>query len=133
MSRGTSRVRPERVAEQIRVEIAGILQRKLKDPRIGLATCTRVQVSGDLGVAKVYVSVLGSEPEQKQTMKVLGKATGYVRHLLSQRLGLRVSPEVRFMFDPSVEYSIQLEKMLEEARGDTESIEPPPEEPPEDQ
>jgi ribosome-binding factor A len=129
MSRGTTRVRPERVAEQIRVEIAGILQRELKDPRIGLATCTRVLVSGDLGVAKVYVSVLGSESEQKKTMMALGKASGYVRHLLSRRLGLRVSPEVRFMFDPSVEYSIKLEKMLEE----TKDIEPPPEEPPEEQ
>ncbi len=126
MSRGTSRVRPERVAEQIRVEVAGILQRQLKDPRIGLATCTRVLVSGDLGVAKVYVSVLGSESEQKKTMMALGKASGYVRHLLSRRLGLRVSPEVRFMFDPSVEYSIKLERMFEEARRDTEEE---PEEP----
>jgi ribosome-binding factor A len=112
------------VAEQIRVEIAGILQRELKDPRIGLATCTRVNVSGDLRVAKVYVSVLGSEPEQKQTMKALGIASGYVRHLLSRRLGLRVSPEVRFMFDPSVEYGIKLEKMLEETKRDKEEEEP---------
>jgi ribosome-binding factor A len=119
------------VAEQIRVEIAEILQRELKDPRIGLATCTRVNVSGDLRVAKVYVSVLGSEPEQKQTMEALGSASGYVRHLLSRRLGLRVSPEVRFMFDPSVEYSIKLEKMLEEARRDTE--EEPEEEEPEEE
>jgi ribosome-binding factor A len=111
------------VAEQIRVEIAEILQRELKDPRIGLTTCTRVNVSGDLRVAKVYVSVLGSESEQQQTMKALGSASGYVRHLLSRRLGLRVSPEVRFMFDPSVEYSIKLEKMLEETRRDTEDEE----------
>jgi ribosome-binding factor A len=112
------------VAEQIRVEIAEILQRELKDPRIGLATCTRVNVSGDLRVAKVYVSVLGDEPEQKQTMKALGRASGYVRHLLSRRLGLRVSPEVRFLFDPAVEYGIKLEEMLEETRRDTEDEEP---------
>jgi ribosome-binding factor A len=104
------------VAEQIRVEIADILQRELKDPRIGLTTCTRVNVSGDLRVAKVYVSVLGNEPDQRQTMKVLGKASGYVRRLLSRRLGLRVSPEVRFMFDPAVEYGIRLEKILEETK-----------------
>lgn len=102
------------------MDIAEILQRELKDPRIGLATCTRVNVSGDLGVAKVYVSVLGSEPEQKQTMKALGRASGYVRHLLSRRLGLRVSPEVRFIFDPAVEYGIELEKIIEETKRDTE-------------
>jgi ribosome-binding factor A len=112
------------VAEQIRVEIAEILQRELKDPRIGLATCTRVTLTGDLRVAKVYVSVLGSEPEQKETMKVLGRASGYVRHLLSRRLNLRVSPEVRFTFDPAVEYGIKLEKLLEETKRDTEEEEP---------
>jgi ribosome-binding factor A len=116
MSRHTPRVRPERVAEQIRVEVAGILQRELKDPRIGLTTCTRVQVSGDLRVAKVYVSVLGDSSEQDQTMKALGRASGYVRRILSKRLGLRASPEVRFLFDPSVEYGIRLDKILEETR-----------------
>ncbi len=102
------------MAEQIRIEIAEILQRELKDPRIGLATCTRVSVSGDLGVAKVYVSVLGNPEEQKSTMVALEHATGYVRRLLSQRLGLRTSPEVRFAFDPSVEYSIRLDELIEE-------------------
>ena len=114
MSRGTSRLRPERVAEQVRIEIAEILQRELKDPRIGLATCTRVSVSGDLGVAKVYVSVLGNSEEQKNTMAALEHAAGYVRRLLSQRLGLRSSPEVRFAYDPSVEYSIRLDELIEE-------------------
>jgi len=114
--RGGARVRPERVAEQIRVEIAGILQRDLKDPRVGLATCTRVQLSRDLKVAKIYVSVLGSSEEQKRTMAALEGASGFVRRLLGQRLGLRASPEVRFLFDPSVEYGIRLERLIQEAR-----------------
>jgi ribosome-binding factor A len=111
------------VAEQIRMEIAEILQRELKDPRIGLATCTRVNVSGDLRVAKVYVSVLGSESEQRRSMKALGGASGYVRRVLSKRLGLRVSPEVRFIFDPAVEYGIELEKMIEEAKRPSDAEE----------
>lgn len=113
---GGARIRPERVAEQVRIEIAGILQRDLKDPRVGLATCTRVQMSRDLKVAKVYVSVLGTSEEQKRTMAVLEGASGFVRRLLWQRLSLRVSPEVRFLFDPSVEYGIKLERLLQEAR-----------------
>lgn len=117
MPRGGARIRQERVAEQIRIEIAGILQRDLKDPRVGLATCTRVQVSGDLKVAKIYVSVLGAPEEQKRAMAALDGASGFVRRLLGHRLGLRVSPEVRFTFDPSVEYGIRLEKLIEETRG----------------
>ncbi len=116
MSRNTTRIRPERVAEQIRIEIAEILQRDLNDPRISLATCTRVQISGDLRVAKVYISVLADSREQEMTLKILGRASGFVRRLLSQRLGLRVSPEVRFVFDPSVEYSIRLESLIEETK-----------------
>ena len=117
MPRSGARVRPERVAEQVRIEIAGILQRDLKDPRVGLATCTRVQVSRDLKVAKIYISVLGTSEEQKRTMAALLGASGFVRRLLGQRLSLRVSPEVRFVFDPSVEYGIKLERLIQESRG----------------
>jgi ribosome-binding factor A len=99
------------------MEIAEIMQRDLKDPRVGLATCTRVQVSGDLKVAKIYVSVLGTPEEQKRAMAALDGASGFVRRLLGQRLALRVSPELRFTFDPSVEYGIRLEKLIEETRG----------------
>lgn len=127
-SRSGARVRPERVAEQIRIEIAGILQRDLKDPRVGLATCTRVQLSRDLKVAKIYVSVLGTPEEQKRTMQALEGASGFVRRLLGQRLGLRASPEVRFLFDPSVEYGIRLERLIQEThRQDAARDSSPPE------
>jgi len=127
VSRGGARVRPERVAEQIRIEIAGILQRDLKDPRVGLATCTRVQVSGDLKIAKIYISVLGDAEVQKRTMAALEGASGFVRRLLGQRLGLRASPEVRFLFDPAVEYGIRLEQLIEEThrQGVSDEIAPP--------
>ncbi len=116
MTRGSARIRPDRVAEQIRMEMGRIFQRDLKDPRVGLATCTRVQVSGDLRVAKVYVSVLAEPERQRDAMAALAHATGYVRRLLAGRLGLRVAPEIRFVFDPSVEYGIELERLLEETR-----------------
>lgn len=122
MARSGARVRPERVAEQVRMEIAGILQRDLKDPRVGLATCTRVLVSRDLKVAKIYVSVLGTPEEQKRTMAALEGASGFVRRLLGQRLGLRSSPEVRFLFDPSVEYGIKLERMIQEFHREEEAL-----------
>lgn len=108
--------RSERVSEQIRITVAEILQRDLKDPRLGLVTCTRVSLTRDLRYAKVYVSVLGDEDERKRTMEGLVRATGYVRKLASSRLALRVSPEIEFVFDPSIEYSIRLETLIEETK-----------------
>ena len=86
------RIRPERVAEQLRMDVADILQNDLKDPRLGLVTCTRVDLTSDLRHAKLYVSVLGDENAKDSSMNALESATGYVRRKLSTRLGLRVSP-----------------------------------------
>ncbi|MGH9320400.1 MAG: 30S ribosome-binding factor RbfA [Vicinamibacteria bacterium] len=110
------RVRPERLAEQIRMDAAEILQSHLKDPRLPLVTCTRVSVTNDLKSAKLYVSVLGSEQERERAMKVLEGATGYVRRLLADRLGLRSAPDIRFVFDPSIEYGIRLEELLQQEK-----------------
>jgi ribosome-binding factor A len=111
------RVRPERLAEQMRMDAAQILQSQIKDPRLPLVTCTRVSVTNDLKHAKLYVSVLGNEEDQKIAMKVLVGATGYVRRLLSERLGIRFVPEIQFVYDPSVEYGIRLEELIEETRA----------------
>jgi ribosome-binding factor A len=98
------------------MDAASILQSELKDPRLPLVTCTRVTVTNDLKSAKLYVSVLGDEAQKKRAMKVLEGATGYVRRLLAERLGLRTAPEIRFVYDPSVEYGIRLEELLQEER-----------------
>lgn len=113
------RIRPERVAEQMRVDVAEILQRELKDPRLGLVTCTRVDMTNDLRHGKIYVSILGGASEQESSMAALESATGYVRRLLTSRLRLRVSPEIVFVFDPSVEYAIRLEGLIEETKRRT--------------
>ncbi len=110
------RIRPERVAEQIRMDVAQILQNDMKDPRLGLVTCTRVELTRDLRYAKIYVSVLAEGSEKEQTLKALEGATGYVRRRLTERIGLRVSPEIRFIFDPSVEYGIRLDELIEKTR-----------------
>jgi len=105
--------RRERVAEAIRREVAGILRFELADPRVGRATVTRVELTGDLTLARVYVSVYGSDAEQKETLGVLGRARGRVRTLLGSRVRLRATPEIRFVFDPSVEFSIRLQQILD--------------------
>lgn len=98
------------------MDAAEILQSHLKDPRLPLVTCTRVSVTNDLKSAKLYVSVLGSEQERERAMKVLEGATGYVRRLLADRLGLRSAPDIRFVFDPSIEYGIRLEELLQQEK-----------------
>lgn len=98
------------------MDVADILQNDLKDPRLGMVTCTRVDLTNDLRHAKLYVSVLGEQMDKDSSMEALQSATGYVRRRLSKRLGLRVSPEIVFVFDPSVEYSIKLEGLIEETK-----------------
>lgn len=119
-----ARIRPGRVAEQLRMDVADILQNDLKDPRLGMVTCTRVDLTNDLRHAKVYVSVLGEDKDD--SMQALKSATGYVRRILAKRLGLRVSPEIVFVFDPSVEYSIRLEGLIEETKRRSPLPEPDP-------
>lgn len=127
--------RTDQVGAQVREEIMQIIRRELKDPRIGFASITQVRMSPDLRLARVRVSVLGDETEQKRTLTGLRSATGIIRHQLGRRLtNLRFSPELRFELDPSIEYSVRISKRLrellpeEDREGDEPS--PPPEETP---
>lgn len=100
-----------------------ILQHDIKDPRVRLVTCTRVHITKDLRYAKLYVSVLGDEKERNEAMGALEHATGFVRRRLSEKLGLRASPEVHFVYDPSIEYGIRLEKLIQETRTESQERE----------
>ncbi|MGH9377296.1 MAG: 30S ribosome-binding factor RbfA [Terriglobia bacterium] len=105
--------RMERLADQIRVEIATMITEDLSDPRIGFATVTRVELSADLHLARVRVSVLGNESGQQAALEGLNSAAGYVRRELSHRLRLRRAPEVKFFLDHGPEESVRLEKLLQ--------------------
>lgn len=108
--------RTERVAEQIREEVSQILATEVADPGIGLVTVTRVKVTSDLSLARVYWTILGDKAEQKKTQKALMRAAAYVRHLLSTRMTLRRSPEVTFTFDESVAAQERVEQILQELK-----------------
>lgn len=94
--------RQEKLGELIAVELSELLRTRVKDPRVGFASITHVEVSGDLRHAKVFVSVMGSPEEQAQTMKGLKNATGFLRHELASRLVLRFMPELVFKLDTSI-------------------------------
>ena len=105
--------RHERVAEEILHELGIMVAGELKDPRIaGLVTVTEVRVTPDLKHARVFVSVVGNEAEQKSTIKGLAAAGGYIRHELTERIQLRRAPEIHFILDDSEEYSQRIEELL---------------------
>lgn len=123
--------RLERIAEQIREEVSQILSSEVADPGIGLVTVTRVKVTGDLSLARVYWTATGTPAERKKTAKSLARAAAYVRHLLSTRMTLRRSPEVIFLFDQSVDAQNRVEEILlqlkqEEADRTAQPVEPAP-------
>jgi ribosome-binding factor A len=95
--------RQEKLGELIAVELSDLMRTRLKDPRIGFASITRVEVSGDFRHARVYVSVMGSAQEREETMRGLKNATGFLRRELGSRLVIRYIPEILFKLDTSIE------------------------------
>ena len=107
--------RATRVADQIRIEIADILMRKTKDPRIGSVTVTDVEVTDDLRLARVFVTVLGDENAQRETLIGLGKASGFIRSELGRRVQLRYTPELIFHRDEAGARGDRILSLLEQA------------------
>ena len=105
--------RQEKLGELIAVELSELIRTRLKDPRIGFASITHVEVSGDLRHAKVFVSVMGSPEEQVATMKGLKHATGFLRHELASRLVLRFMPELVFKLDTSIAEGARILELLQ--------------------
>ena len=104
--------RQEKLGELIAVELSDLLRTRLKDPRIGFASITRVEVSGDLRYAKVFVSVMGTTDEQEESMKGLRHAAGFLRHELASRLTLRYMPELAFKLDISIEQGAHVLELI---------------------
>src|SRR5262249_23412154 len=106
-----------RVAEAIREVAAETILFELNDPRVKMVTVTRAEVSGDLQHAKVYVSIMGTEREQKLTMHGLRHAAGYIQSKLAKRLQTRFTPVLTFVVDDGVKKSIEMTRLINEAMG----------------
>lgn len=116
--------RATRVADQIRMEVAEILSRKTKDPRIQFVTVTDVTITADLKIARVYVTALDQEHFDQVTGPGLKSAVGFIRTELGRRLNLRYTPELVFFRDTSAEYGNRIEKLLDslhEGHGETDT------------
>ncbi len=106
--------RVEKLRELIREEVSEIIHRSLKDPRIGFASVTDVELSSDLRHAKIYVSVLGGELERQRTMEALQSAVGFVRSELAKRIRIYRAPEIQFRLDRSIERGTRVMELLRE-------------------
>ena len=111
--------RIERVNNLIRQEISELLQRQVKDPRLGsFIAVTEVSTSPDLKYAKIFVSRIGSEKEKQETLSVLAAASGFFRNELARRLSLRRIPELSFYWDDSIERGTYLLQLIDRVSTD---------------
>lgn len=120
--------RTVRLGEQIRRELAELIRREVKDPRVGMVTISDVEVSADLSHAKVFYTVLGDEQVREDTHVGLEKAAGFLRGKIGRAIKTRVTPQLHFQFDDSPERGAHLEALIEHAvRQDEEHHQDNPE------
>lgn len=120
--------RSARLAEEIREEVADILRTRVKDPRIGFITITRVELVRDVSLARIFVGVLGDEKQREQALSGLERAAGFVRRELGQRIRLRHTPELIFQYDRGIEATDRVARLLSEASGSVSKSDAEPEE-----
>lgn len=113
--------RNARVDDLLRSEIARILQREVKDPRVAMTTVSYVRVTRDLSRAEVGISTLGSEDERGAALTALKRAQGFVRSQLARNVRLRRVPELVFILDRGAEHSQKISEILESLNDDSES------------
>ncbi len=108
--------RTDRVGQQIQKEIAIILMREIKDPRLSMTTVSAVEVTRDLAYAKVFVTFYNDNPEDiKASLEVLADAEGYIRSLLGKRLRARIMPHLRFVYDKSMSEGVRMSALVDQA------------------
>lgn len=107
-------LRPEQLEDQVHFLLSTLIQRDLRDPELGFVTLTAVRLSGDRSLAKVYYTVLGDQEQNDKTRKALGRAAGFLRTQLAQRLKMRRVPELRFFPDSTLEEGNKMEALFEQ-------------------
>jgi ribosome-binding factor A len=122
--------RSERLAEEIREEVARIIGGGLNDPRIGFVTVTRAELTADLRQVKVYVGVLGDAAQREKTLAGLKQAAGFVRRELGRRIRVRHTPELTFQYDSGLDATDRVAKLLEENRASAPPVAEPEDETP---
>ncbi len=107
-----------RINQEVHKELSNIIRGEIKDPRIHpMTSVVAVEVAPDLKTCKAFISVLGDEQAQKDTLDGLKSAEGYIRRTLAKNVNLRNTPEIRFVIDQSIEYGVKMSKMIDEVNA----------------
>lgn len=102
-----------RINDEIKKEVSEIIRSELKDPRVGTITSViKAETTNDLKYCKIFVSVLGDDEQKKEVMEGLKNAAGFIRKQIAERINLRNTPEIKFILDDSLEYSIKISKII---------------------
>ena len=110
-------IKNTRINGEVQRELSTIIRQEIKDPRIHMMTSvTQTEVAPDLKTCKAFISVLGNEEEKKNTIAGLRSAEGYIRRLLAKNLNLRNTPEIHFILDDSIEYSVHMSHLIDEVQ-----------------
>ena len=113
-------IKNTRIKGEVRRELSAIIQNEIKDPRIHpMTSVVEVEVAPDLKSAKAYISVLGDEQAQRDTLEGLRSAEGYIRRALARTVNLRNTPEIRFIMDQSIEYGVHMSKLIDDVNRDS--------------
>ena len=108
-------IKNTRVNAEVQRELSNILRAGIKDPRVApMTSVVAVEVAPDLKTCKAFISVLGSEESKQSTIKGLKSAEGYIRRQLAKNLNLRNTPEIRFILDESIEYGVNMSKLIDD-------------------
>ena len=108
--------RTDRVGQQIQKEIAVILMREIKDPRLSMTTVSAVELTRDLAYAKIFVTFFNDNADEiKESLDVLAEAEGYIRSLLGKRLRARIMPHLRFVYDSSMSEGVRMSALVDKA------------------
>lgn len=117
-------IKNTRINGEVMRELSNIIRGEIKDPRINsLTSVVSVEVSPDLKQCKAYISVLGDEESQKNTLAGLKSAEGFIRKELARTVNLRNTPEIIFIMDQSIEYGVNMSKLIDEVNKDIKNDE----------
>ena len=112
-------IKNTRINEEVLRELSNIIRGEIKDPRINpMTSVVAVEVAPDLKTCKAYISVLGDEQSQKDTIACLKSAEGYIRRTLAKNINLRNTPQVQFILDQSIEYGVNMSKLIDDVTKD---------------
>lgn len=112
-----------KINDEIARTAASVIRQEMSDPRIGnVVSVVRAETTADLSISKIFVSIIGDEEERKKTMDALKNASGFMRKRIADTINLRQTPEIKFVYDDSIEHGIKMRKLIKEVgkQGGTE-------------